>query len=102
MSCYNNIMVDKLLKSIYYDLKSPLAYTSKQNVFREAKKHLPEINRTDVDLWFENQLAPTLHKPVRYRFKRNKTVVKGVGNNFKVICAICRILNSIMITILFC
>ena len=76
-------MVDKLLKSIYYDLKSPLAYTSKQNVFREAKKHFPKLNRKDVDMWFENQLAPTLHKPVRYRFKRNKTVVKGVGEQFQ-------------------
>ncbi len=71
------------MKYIYYDLESPLAYTSKQNVFREAKKHLPEISRKDVDLWFENQLAPTLHKPVQYRFKRNKTVVKGVGEQFQ-------------------
>ena len=60
-------MVDKLLKSIYYDLKSPLAYTSKQNVFRKAKKHLPEISRTDVDLWFEKQLAPTLPSKNNWR-----------------------------------
>ena len=79
----NNTMVDKLFKSIYYDLKSPLAYTSKQNVFREAKKHFPKINRKYVDMWFENQLAPTLHKPVRYRFKRNRTVVKGVREQFQ-------------------
>ena len=32
--------LDALLKSIYYDLKSPLAYTSKQNVYSEAKKHV--------------------------------------------------------------
>ena len=75
--------MDKLLKYIYYDLKSPLAYTSKQNVFKEAKKHLPEISRKDVNLWFEKQLAPTLHKPVQYKFKRNKTVVKGVGEQFQ-------------------
>ena len=56
--------VEALLKSIYYDLKSPLAYTSKQNVYREAKKHV-NIRKKYVDLWFENQLAPTLHKQVR-------------------------------------
>ncbi len=74
--------MDALLKSIYYDLKSPLAYTSKQNVYREAKKHV-SISKKDVDLWFENQLTPTLHKPVRYRFKRNKTYVKGIGEQFQ-------------------
>ena len=79
----NNTMVDKLLKSIYYDLKSTLAYTSKQNVYREAKKHFPKINRKDVDMGFENQLAPTLHKPVRYRVKRNKREVKGAGEQFQ-------------------
>ena len=82
--------VEALLKSIYYDLKGPLAYTSKQNVYKEAKKHV-NIRKKDVDLWFENQLAPTLHKPVRYRFKRNKTFVKGFGNGFKATCVICRI-----------
>ena len=73
--------LDALLKSIYYDLKSPLAYSNKQNVYREAIKHV-NIRKKNVDLWFENQLAPTLHKPVRYRFKRNKTFVKGVGEQF--------------------
>ncbi len=75
--------IDKVLTSLYYDLKSPLAYTSRQNVYREAKKQLPSISRKDVESWFENQLAPTLHKPVRYRFKRNKTVVKGVWEQFQ-------------------
>ena len=51
--------LDALLKSIYYDLKSPLAYTSKQNGYRDAKKHV-NIRKKDVDLWFENQLTPTL------------------------------------------
>ena len=34
-----------------------------------GEKHV-NIRKPDVDLWFENQLAPTLYKPVRYRFKR--------------------------------
>ena len=74
--------IDALLKSIYYDLKSPLAYTSKQNVYSEAKKHV-NIRKKDIELWFEKQLAPTLHKPVRYLFNRNRTFVKGVGEQFQ-------------------
>jgi transposase InsO family protein len=75
--------VDKLLKFIYYDLKSPLAYTSRQNVYKEAKKRMPSVRRKDVDLWFREQLAPTLHKPVRYRFKRTRTIVKSGGEQFQ-------------------
>ena len=48
--------LDALLKSIYYDLKSPLAYTSKQNVYREAKKHV-NIRKKCVDLWFEKSIG---------------------------------------------
>ena len=75
--------MDTLLKSIYFDLKSPLAYTSKQNVYKAAKKKMATIRKKDVDLWFEKQLAPTLHKPVRYHFKRNKTVVMSIGDQFQ-------------------
>ena len=39
--------------------------------------------KKNVDLWFEKQFAPTLHKPVRYRFKRNRTFVNGVGEQFQ-------------------
>ena len=75
--------IDELLKSLYYNLKSPIAYTSRNNVYREGRKVMSSLRRKDVDLWFEKQLAPTLHKPVRYRFKRNKTVVKKAGEQFQ-------------------
>ena len=75
--------MNTLLKSIYYDLESPLAYTSKHNVYKAAKKKIPSIRKKDVDLWFEKQLTPTLHKPVRYNFKRNKTVVMNIGDQFQ-------------------
>jgi transposase InsO family protein len=75
--------VDNLLYSLYYDLKSPQAYTSRQNIYREAKRRMRNIRKKDVDFWFEKQLAPTLHKAVRYRFKRNRTIVKGVGEQFQ-------------------
>ena len=75
--------MDHLLKNIYYDLKSPHAYTSKINVYKEAKKKLPELRKIDVDLWFRKQLAPTLHKPVRYKFKRNKTIILSIGDQYQ-------------------
>ena len=75
--------MDQILNNIYYDLKSPYAYTSKANVYKEAKKKLPELRRKDVNLWFQKELAPTLHKPVRYKFKRNKTIVLAIGDQYQ-------------------
>jgi transposase InsO family protein len=75
--------IEDLLNFLYYDLKSPLAYTSRRNIYKEAKKLRPNTRKKEVDKWFENQLAPTLPKSVRYKFKRNKTVVKGVGEQFQ-------------------
>ena len=75
--------VEQLLKQLYFDLDSPIAYTSRANVFKEAKKRIPSLSRKAVDHWFDKQLAPTLHKPAQYRFKRNKTIIKGVGEQFQ-------------------
>ena len=55
----------KLLHSMFYDVTKPSAYTGKDNVFRAARAVLSSITRSDVDRWFEEQLAYTLHKPAR-------------------------------------
>ena len=75
--------VDKLLKSLYYDLKSPQAYTSKEKIYQAARKKAPSIQRKDVDFWYRSQLASTLHKPVRYRFTRNKVIVMSIGDQYQ-------------------
>ena len=48
-----------------------------------AKKKNPEIQRKDVELWFRRQLTSTLHKPVRYRFPRNRVVVMSIGDQYQ-------------------
>ena len=78
-----DLEIDHVLKNLYYDLKSPQAYTSKRNVYKAAKKKHSDIRKKDVDLWFRKQLAPTLHKPVRYKFKRNKNIVLSIGDQYQ-------------------
>lgn len=75
--------VDKILKNIYYNLKNPNAYTSQANVYRIVKKSHPQIKKVQVTRWFRKQLSPTLHKPVRYRFSRNKTIVMNIDDQYK-------------------
>ena len=72
-----------LLHSLFYDVTQPSAYTGKENVFRAAKRALSSITRADVDRWFEDQRPYTVHKPVRLRFKRNKTIVKSIDDQWQ-------------------
>lgn len=75
---------EKILHELYYNIKkSSLAFTSRENIFRGAKKLLPALKRKDVDLWFEKQLTYTLHKPVRYNFPRNKTIVMSINDQWQ-------------------
>ena len=75
--------VDKILKNIYYNLKNPYAYTSQSNVYRAVKKSHPQIKKVQVVKWFRKQLSATLHKPVRYRFPRNKTIVMNIDDQYQ-------------------
>ena len=72
-----------LLHSLFYDVTQPSSYTGKENVFRAAKRTLSSITRVDVDRWFEQQMTHTVHKPVRLRFKRNKTIVNLIDDQWQ-------------------
>ena len=74
---------DTLLRSLYYDLNSSSAFSGKNNVYKKAKKVLPSITKRDVDKWFSKELVYTLHKPVRYKFTRNKTIVKSIDDQWQ-------------------
>ena len=74
---------DALLRSLYYSLDSSSAFSGKANVYKKAKKILPSITKRDVDAWFSKELAYTLHKPVRYKFTRNKTIVMSIDDQWQ-------------------
>ena len=68
-------------KDILRFKKSPCLYEQGKRL--AAKKMIPLIKRKDVDIWFQIQLTTTLHKPVRYRFRRNKIIVMGIGHQYQ-------------------
>ena len=74
---------ESILNKLYFDLDSPSAYSSKKNVLNAAKKIDKSIKLSDVDAWFKKQLTTTLHKPVRYKFPRNKTIVVSMNDQFQ-------------------
>ena len=67
----NGMDVDVLLKSM------------KAKCVQGSKKLYPKLTLRDVSNWFEKQLTYTLHKPVRYNFQRNKTIVLSIDDQFQ-------------------
>ena len=76
--------INKLLKDLYYNIKNPSAYSSAVPIYRAAKKEIPNIKLRDVKQWLRKQLTATLHKPVRVNFLRNKTIVKGIDDQWQI------------------
>jgi hypothetical protein len=70
---------DKLLKGLYYDTRQPGAYggvsSLRQGVSASKKK---AASRSKVKSWLNTQDTYTLHKPVRYNFKRRRVIVGDI------------------------
>ena len=78
------VKIDALLQRLYYDVEnSASAFTGKERVYRAAKRELATVTRRDVDNWFARQLTYTLHKPVRHNFRRNKTIVLAIDEQWQ-------------------
>ena len=75
--------VENLLHELYYDTKYPSAYTSIENVYRAARKVVPSLKRRDVDEWFRKELTPTIHKPSRVNFPRNRVIVMSIDDQWQ-------------------
>ena len=67
--------LEKTLEHIYTDASSPGGFAGVQNLYREARKQKINVTKTKVEDWLSKYLSFTLHKPVKKRFKRNKTIV---------------------------
>ena len=75
--------MDKLLDSIYYNTSSPACFAGINAVYREAKKHDPNLQREAVKEYLERQHAYTSHKPIRKKFKRNKIVAYCIDSHWQ-------------------
>ena len=71
------------LNFLYFDTKSPVAFTSPLALYREAKKRYPSITFQQVKTWLQSKDTYTLHKPVRYNFPRNRVIVTGIDDQWQ-------------------
>ena len=75
---------DQLLKSIYYNPKKAGALGGIEALYRAAGKKDPTISRAHVIRYLRQQRTYTLHKPIRRRFKRNRTIVGAIDKQWQV------------------
>ena len=75
--------IENLLHKLYYDPKESTAFTSAENIYREAKNIDKNITRSIVQQWLQKQLTATLHKPLRFNFPRNKTIVVSIDDQWQ-------------------
>ena len=66
------------LSSAYYDIKGVGSFGGIQALAKKTKG-----NQKQIKEWLESQDAYTLHKQVRYRFPRRKTIVSGPSQQWQ-------------------
>ena len=74
---------ENILKGIYYDVKNPAGYSSFEKLYKAAKEQDNNLKRKDVKSWWIGEFTPTLHKPVRWKFKRNPIIVEYIDQQWE-------------------
>ena len=72
------------LNTIYFDPEQPGAFAGPYKLYQILKHIGKPTTYTNVKKWLQKQDAFTLLKPVTYRFKRKRIVVKGIDDLWDV------------------
>ena len=75
--------LNDILKRLYYATDGAAASGSKEKLFKEALKEIPDLKRGEVDEWLRSQLTYTLHAPARKNFIRNRIVVFKIDEEWE-------------------
>ena len=76
--------MNELLNKLYYSLDSPVAFTGKEKLFREARKQIKELKPYDVEKWLRSQPTYTLHKSARLNFKTRRVIVYDMDEQWQM------------------
>ena len=75
--------MDKILREVYYKVRSPGSLAGVDAVYRAAKERNKKITRRIVAKWLKSQETYTLHKPARRKFRRGKIIVSGIDQRWQ-------------------
>ena len=74
----------KIFSKIYFDPKNPAGFGSIEQLFRAGRTQNSSITKEDVRRWLRMEDSHTLHRPVQRRFKRRKTIVAGINDQWQI------------------
>ena len=74
----------KILSEIYYDVSHPAGYSSIEKLYNAAKKIDPSITLNQVKVWLRHQETYTLHRKIIRKFRRRKTIARGIDYNWQI------------------
>lgn len=77
--------IDDYLSTVYYNAKRLAGYGGINRLYDDVKKEEKfKISRTKIEEWLMKEVTYTLHKPARRSFKRNRVIVGGVDQQWKI------------------
>jgi transposase InsO family protein len=74
----------KLIEAVYSSPKSSAAFRGVQAVWKALKDKNLKIGKKEVEEWLMKNDSFTLHRPVRYHFKRRPIEVRGLGCIYEI------------------
>ena len=74
-------LLEQHLQKLYYDPKSPVAFGGAQRLYEKVRSK--GFTLQQVRNWLKGQTTYTLHKPIRKRFQRRKTIVAGIDQQWQ-------------------
>lgn len=73
--------IENKLNKIYYNPKHPASFSGINKLYKEIKKSKPlgkYVTLNIIKSWLSKQKTYTLHKPIKRKFKRRKTISAGI------------------------
>lgn len=79
----NAFDLDKTLRRLYYDPRNPASYSSIAKLYKACRLENPHVTYSNVKDWLAGERVYSLHKPTRHIFRRNKSVVSRVDEQWQ-------------------
>ena len=73
-----------VLERLYYNLKSSSGLSGINKLYKEVRNKKYNISKKEVEKWLSTQPAYSLHRPIRKKFRRNKTLVYGIDEQWQI------------------
>ena len=70
------------LRNEYFDPKKPGSFSGVTSFIKELKRRKKISNKTDFETFFLKNGTSSIHKPIRNKFLRNKTIVPHIDHTW--------------------